>query len=171
VRGNPRQFAATVREEVRRLDPDLPVFNLRSLALVSYMSRWIQRITSFVFSVVAVIAIALSALGLYSLTAYATTQRTHEVGVRMALGAQRSQVTWLFLKRTLTQVAAGLAIGLIGAVAAGFALQGALVDVQANQPLVLATIAGFVTLVAAIAAVVPARRAARLDPVSALRQE
>ena len=71
VRGNPQQFATVVREEVRRLDSDLPVFNLRSLALVSYLSRFTQRITSTVFSIVAVIAIALSALGLYSLTAYA----------------------------------------------------------------------------------------------------
>lgn len=171
VRGNPQQFAAVVREEVRRLDPDLPVFNLRSLERVSYMSRFTQRITSTVFSIVAVIAFALSALGLYSLTAYATTQRTHEVGVRMALGAQRSQVTWMFLKQTLKQVSAGLVIGMIGAVAAGLALQGVLVDVRANQPLVLAAIAGFVTLVALIAAVLPARRASGLDPVSALRRD
>ena len=171
VRGSPEQFAAAVREEVRRLDSDLPVFNLRSLELVSYMSRFTQRITSTVFSVVAVIAIALSALGLYSLTAYSATQRTHEVGVRMALGAQRSQVAWLFLKQTLKQVSIGLAIGTIGAVAAGFALQGVMVDVSANQPFVLAAIAGFVTLVAVVAAVVPARRAARLDPMTALRQD
>ena len=171
VRGNPRQFAAVVRDEVRRLDPDLPVFNLRSLALVSYMSRFTHRITSTVFSIVAVIAIALSALGLYSLTAYAITQRTHEVGVRMALGAQRSQVAWLFLKQTLKQVSIGLVIGMIGAVAAGVALQGVFVDVTANQPIVLALIAGFVTLVALVAAVLPARRASRLDPVSALRRD
>jgi putative ABC transport system permease protein len=171
VRGNPQQFAAVVREEVRRLDPDLPVFNLRSLALVSSMSRFTQRISSTVFSIVAVIAIVLSALGLYSLTAYATTQRTHEVGVRMALGAQRSQVAWLFLKQTLAQVSVGLGIGMIGAVAAGFGLQGILVDVTANQPIVLAAIAGFVTLVALAAAVLPARRASRLDPVTALRRD
>ena len=171
VRGNPQQFAAIVREEVRRLDPDLPVFNLRSLALVSYMSRFIFRITSTVFSIVAVMAVALSALGLYSLTAYSTTQRTHEIGVRMALGAQRSQVAWLFLRQTLRQVSIGLAIGMIGAVAAGFALQGLLVDVTASPPLMLAAIAGFVTLVALVAAVVPARRASRLDPVSALRRD
>jgi putative ABC transport system permease protein len=171
VRGNPQQFAAIVREEVRRLDPDLPVFNLRSLELVSYMSRFTQRITSTVFSIVAVIAFALSALGLYSLTAYSTTQRTHEVGVRMALGAQRSQVTWLFLKQTLTQVSTGLAIGMIGAIAVGAALQGVLVEVRANQPFVLAAIAAFVTIVALIAAVLPARRAARLDPVAALRRD
>jgi len=170
VRGNPQQFAAVVREEVRRLDPDLPVFNLRSLELVSYMSRFYQRITSTVFSIVAVIAITLSALGLYSLTAYATTQRTHEVGVRMALGAQRSQVTWLFLRHTLKQVSIGLTIGMFGAVAVGFALRRVMVDVSANQPVVLAAVAGFVTLVAIAAAVVPARRAARLDPMAALRQ-
>jgi putative ABC transport system permease protein len=171
VRGNPQQFAAVVREEIRRLDPDLPVFNLRSLELISYMSRFTQRITSLVFSIVAVIAIALSAIGLYSLTAYATAQRTHEVGVRMALGAQRSQVTWLFLKQTLAQVSVGLAIGIAGAIAAGVALQGILVEVRANQPAVLAAVAGFVTVVALLAAVLPARRAARLDPVSALRQD
>jgi putative ABC transport system permease protein len=171
VRGNPQQFAAIVREEVRRIDPDLPVFNLRSLALVSYMSRFTQRITSLVFSIVAIIAIVLTAIGLYSLTAYATTQRTHEVGVRMALGAQRSQVAWMFLKQTLKQVSVGLVLGMAGAVATGLALQGVLVEVRANQPSVLAAIAGFVTVVAAIAAVVPARRAARLDPVSALRRD
>ena len=171
VRGNPQQFAAAVREEVRRLDPDLPVFNLRSLALVSYMSRFTQRITSLVFSIVALIAIALSALGLYSLTAYTTAQRTHEVGVRMALGAQRSQVSWLFLRQTLTHVSTGLLIGMAGAVAAGVALQGVLVDVRANQPLVLAAVAAFVLLVAIAAALVPVRRAARFDPVTALRQD
>ena len=171
VHGNPQQFAAIVREEVRRLDPDLPLFSLRSLELVSYYSRFTQRITSLVFSIVAVMAIALSALGLYSLTAYAAAQRTHEVGVRMALGAQRSQVAWLFLKQTLTQVSGGLAIGMIGAVALGVVLQGFLVDVRANQPFVLAAIAGFVLLVALLAAVLPARRASRLDPVAALRRD
>ena len=171
VRGNPQQFAAIVREEVRRLDPDLPVFNLRSLELVSYMSRFTQRITSTVFSIVGIIAVVLSALGLYSLTAYATAQRTHEIGIRMALGAQRSQVAWLFLKRTLKQVAIGLTIGMIGAIAAGTALQGFLVEVSANQPFMLAAVAGFVMLVALLAAVLPVRRASQLDPVSAIRQD
>ena len=135
------------------------------------MSRFTQRITSMVFSIVGIIAVVLSALGLYSLTAYATAQRTHEIGVRMALGAQRSQVAWLFLKRTLKQVAIGLAIGMIGAVAAGTALQGFLVEVSANQPLMLAAIAGFVALVALLAAVLPVGRASRLDPVSAIRRD
>ena len=89
----------------------------------------------------------------------------------MAIGAQRWQVEWLFLKQTLRQVASGLIIGMIGAIAVGFALQGLLVDVKANQPLVLAAIAGFAWLVAALASIVPARRAASLDVVAALRRD
>jgi ABC-type antimicrobial peptide transport system permease subunit len=125
----------------------------------------------FVFSIVAMIATVLSALGLYALTAYAASQRTQEVGVRMALGAQRSQVSWLFLRRALRQVAIGLAIGLAGAIAIGGALQGALVDVRANSPLMLAGVAAFLIAVSIAAAVLPARRASRLDPVTALRQD
>ena len=171
IRGNPEQFAAVLRGEVQRLDPDLPLFNLMSLERVSYMSRWIQRIMGFAFSVVAVIATVLSALGLYALTAYATSQRTQEIGVRMALGAERSQVSWLFLKQALRNVAIGLTIGLAGAIAVGGVLQGALVEVRANQPLALAAVAGFLVVVSAAAAVLPSARAARLDPVAALRQD
>jgi hypothetical protein len=171
VRGRPEQFAAVLRDEVRRLDPDLPLFNLQSLERVSYNSRWMQRIMSTVFLLVAVIATALSAVGLYSVTAYATAQRTHEVGVRMALGAQRSQVSWLFVKQALMNVSIGLGIGLVGAVLVGFGLQGALVEVTANHPLALVGVTGLVISVSLIAAVVPARRAARLDPLAALRRE
>ena len=171
VRGRPEQFAEVLRQEVRRLDPDLPLFNLQSLERVSYLSRWIQRITSTGFSIVAIIATLLSALGLYSLTAYAATQRTQEVGVRMALGATRSQVSWLFLRQALMQATIGLVIGLAGAVAFGTLLQGVLVEVRANSPLTLAGVSALVVVVAIAASVLPARRASRLDPVAALRAD
>ena len=149
----------------------LPLFNLQSLERVSYLSLFFFFIMSTVFAVVAFIATVLSALGLYALNAYAASQRTQEVGVRMALGAHRSQVLWLFLRRALRHVSIGLAIGLAGAIAIGGVLQGALVEVRANHPLWLAAVAAFLTAVSVTAAVLPARRAARLDPVAALRQD
>lgn len=171
IRGTPERFVTTLGEAIRRIDPDLPLYNLQSLERMSYLSRWIFRITSFVFSVVAIIATVLSGLGLYALTAYAATQRTQEVGVRMALGARRSQVAGLFLRQALRTTAIGLAIGLAGAIAVGVVLQGALVDVTANHPVSLAATAAFLVVVSVAAALLPARRAARLDPVTALRQD
>jgi putative ABC transport system permease protein len=171
VRGRPERFADVLRQEIRRIDPDLPLFNLQSLERVSYLSRWIQRITSTAMSIVAIIATILAALGLYSLTAYAAAQRTQEIGVRMALGARRSQVSWLFMRRTLRQLSAGLVIGLAGAVAVGTVLQGALVEVRAANPLTLAGVCALLVTVAIAATLLPVRKASRLDPVAALRQE
>jgi putative ABC transport system permease protein len=171
IRGTPERFARSLGEAIRRIDPDLPLYNLQSLERISYLSRWIFRIMSFVFSVVAIIATALSGLGLYALTAYAATQRTQEIGVRMALGAQRLQVAGLFLRQALRTAGIGLTVGLAGAVAVGGMLQGALVGVTAHHPLALGAVAAFLVVVSVSAAVLPARRASRLDPVAALRQD
>jgi putative ABC transport system permease protein len=118
-----------------------------------------------------VIATVLSAMGLYSVTAYGVAQRTVEIGIRMALGAQRSQVAWLFLRRTLLQLALGLAIGLAGAIGVGQLIRGLLVRTSAADPLTFAAIVIVLVAVTAAACFIPARRATRLDPAAALRCE
>jgi ABC-type antimicrobial peptide transport system permease subunit len=89
----------------------------------------------------------------------------------VALGARRSQVSWLFLRRALTHASIGLAIGLAGAIAVGTVLQGTLVEVRANSPWMLSGVCAFLVAISIAAALIPARRASRLDPVAALRQE
>jgi putative ABC transport system permease protein len=113
----------------------------------------------------------LSAVGLYAVTAYSVAQRTQEIGVRMALGAQSSQVLWLFQRRMMIQLGIGLAIGLAGAVGVGMLLRGVLVRTEATDLPTLASIAALLVFVALTASLWPARRATRLDPVVALRNE
>lgn len=171
IRGQPGRFAEVLRQEVRKLDPDLPLFRLQSLERASYLSRWIPRVTSTAFAATAIVATLLSALGIYSITALAASQRTREIGVRMALGASPARISRLFLGRILGPISIGVATGLAAAVGAGRALQGLLVDVRANDPMVLAAVSALLVIVALIAGLRPALRAARLDPVTTLRSE
>jgi putative ABC transport system permease protein len=117
------------------------------------------------------IALLLSMVGLYSVTAYAVVQRTHEIGVRMALGARGQQVVWLFVWQGLVPLGIGLAIGLAGAFAAGQVLRGLLIQTSATDPVTL-VFTGMLLAVAVVAACFfPARRAARLNPLAVLRYE
>jgi putative ABC transport system permease protein len=123
------------------------------------------------FMVFAGIALVVAAVGLYAVTAYAVTQHTREIGVRLALGAQPGPVIWLFLKRSLGQLAIGVAIGLGAAVALGRVLQSFLVQTSTHDPLTLLSIVVLLTVVAIAACLGPARRATRLDPLLALRHD
>ena len=105
---------AAVRKEVQAIDPDQPVFNLRTMDQMMKNMMWPYRVFGTLFTIFAFIGLMLSAVGLYAVMAYAVTQRTQEIGVRMALGAQGSQVTWMVLKRGLFQLGLGLAFGLAG---------------------------------------------------------
>lgn len=116
-------------------------------------------------------ALALSALGLYATTSHAVSQRIHEIGVRVALGAQAAQVVWLFVRRGIPALAIGLVVGMAGALGAGRLVRSLLVDTGAADPVMLGSIAMLFLAVAVAAAVMPALRASRLDPVTALRQE
>jgi putative ABC transport system permease protein len=123
------------------------------------------------FAIFAVIALVLSAVGLYAVTAYSVAQRTQEIGVRMALGAQSQQVMWLVLQRSFLQLAVGLPIGIAGAFAVGRLMQSVLAQTSGRDPLTIAAIATAMSLVSLAACFWPARRATRLDPVAALRNE
>ena len=113
----------------------------------------------------------LSAVGLYGVTAYAVTRRTQEIGVRMALGARAGQVGWMVLRRGVVQLGLGLAIGLWGALTVGRLLESWLVDTPPADPVTQASVAVLLGGVAVVACLLPARRAARLDPLAALRHE
>jgi ABC-type antimicrobial peptide transport system permease subunit len=125
------------------------------------------------FGLFALIALTLSAVGLYAVTAYSVSQRTQEIGIRMALGAQGNQVSWLFLRRSFVQLAIGLTLGVAGAFGVGqlFANTQLLVQNTGRDPITIGGIAILLAAVAIAASVLPARRATQLDPLIALRRD
>ena len=134
-------------------------------------SRLQPRLIGTVIAVIASIALLLSVVGLYAFTAYAVQQRTHEIGVRMALGAQPSQVVRLFVIRGLLPLGIGLLIGLVGAFAVGRLLQGLLIHTSPTDPVTLVFITLLLVVVSLAACILPARKAANLDPLTVLRYD
>jgi len=133
---------------------------------------WPYRVFGSLFALFALIGLLLSGVGLYAVVAYSVTQRTQEIGVRMALGAQGQQVTWMILRRGLIQLALGLSIGLLGGVFAGRALPSQiLVGTTTTDPKIFVAITILLSIVAITACIIPARRAMRVDPLVALRAE
>jgi putative ABC transport system permease protein len=160
-----------VRRELQGIDPNQPLRPGQTLEEWMATERWPYRVFGGLFAVLALIALTLSSVGLYAVMSYAVTLRTQEIGVRMAIGAQSSQVAWIVLKRGLQQLVAGLTIGLLGALALGIVMADLLVEVHPGDPATLAAIAILLTIVSLVACLIPARRAARVDPVIALRGE
>jgi len=169
--GDATSLTSVVRDEMRALEPDLPLFDIRTLDDSIAQQRWPFRVFGTLFTLFAIVALVLSAVGLDAVTAYSVSQRTQELGVRMALGAQPSQVLWLVLRRGLIQLAIGLPLGIAGAFGVGKLLESLLVQTSARDPLTIASITLLLVVVSAAACIWPARRATRLDPVSALRCE
>ena len=160
-----------VRDEVRRLDPNMPVYNTQTLDALIARQRWQFRVFGSMFSLFAGMTLLLSGIGLYAVTAFSVTQRTREIGVRMALGAESRQVLWLFARRAVVYLCLGLAIGLAGAVGVGRLLESLLVGTSSTDPPTLPLITLVIVVVGAAASLWPARRAARVDPALALRHE
>jgi predicted permease len=169
--GDPAQLAPIVREQVAAIEPDVPLFGVLTMDQVLAQGRWSFRVFGSMFAIFAAIALMLSAVGLYAVTAYSVTQRTAEIGVRMALGAQAKQVLWLVLRRGIVQLAIGLVIGIASAFGVGRLLRTLLVETSTRDPVTLSAIAIVMVLVALNACFWPARRATRLDPIAALRYE
>ena len=171
ARDNPVAVTSLLRQEVSAMDPDVPVTDIRTMDEILARNRWPQRTFGTMFLAFAVIAIVLAAVGLYSVTAYSVAQRTQEIGIRMALGAEGEQVRWLILRRGLIQLAIGLTLGLAGALGTGRLLQGMLVATGPADVVTLVAISLVMVAVAVMACFWPARRATRLDPVKALRYQ
>jgi putative ABC transport system permease protein len=167
----PGAVMSEVRRAVQALDQDQPVFTMQTMSQMLARQQWPFRVFGSLFAIFAVIALTLSAVGLYAVMAYSVTQRTQEIGVRLALGAGGGQVLWLILRRGLIQVAIGVTIGLLGAFFMSQALGSVLVGVTPRDPATFAGISILLVLVAIAACVIPARRASRVDPLVALRTE
>jgi ABC-type antimicrobial peptide transport system permease subunit len=170
-RSNPGALTTVIRKEIFALDPDLSAANVRTMDERLAQQRWFPRVFGTMFSAFAGIAIVLSAVGLFAVTAYSVTQRTQEIGVRMALGAQARQVSWLFLRRGLIHLGIGLALGLAGAFGVGRLLASMLFQTSPADPMTLVSITLLLIAVAIGASLWPAWQASRLDPVTALRYE
>ncbi len=168
---DPETLAGPVRAGVRALDPGLPVYALRPLSAYVREALAATRFTLVLAAVFAGLALALAAIGLAGVLAYAVRRRRHEIGVRVALGARPGDVVRLVVGRGLLLVALGIVLGLAAALALSRSLAGLLYGVTATDPATYAALAGLLAAVAVAASWVPAQRAARIDPVTALRAE
>jgi predicted permease len=168
---DPGAVMNVVRREVQSVDRDQPVFTVQTLGQILHDWMWPYRVFGSLFAIFAFIALVMSAVGLYAVMAYSVTQRTAEIGVRMALGAEGRQVSWLVLKRGLAQTALGISIGLLGAFFVSQVMSTLLVDITSRDPMTFGAITIVLTTVAIAACLLPARRATRVDPLVALRTD
>lgn len=169
--GEPDDVAALVRAELRGLDPELAVYGVTPLETLMTQSRWGHRVFGGMMALFAGVALVMAALGLYAVTAYSVTQRRQEIGVRMALGAGRGEVVWLFLARAAPPIGVGLLIGGLGAFGIGRLVRSLLVQTSPTDPLTLLAIATLLGCVIVAACAWPATRAAALNPILVLRHE
>jgi putative ABC transport system permease protein len=163
--------AQALRQNVQTVDPDQPVFKLQSADLTLSEALAQPRFEAMLMGVFASIAALLAAVGLYGLTSYWVAQRTSEIGVRMALGAQRAQVLGMVVRQSVGLVAAGIPVGVLVALALNRALSAFVFGVSTTDPVTFAFVALLLTLIALVAVAAPAWRATRVDPLVALRYE
>jgi predicted permease len=171
VAGDPQAFGPTLERTIQELNSELPVFQLLPLGRSIQMGSVFQRVAAIFAGALGLLALTLASVGVYGVIAYTTRQRTHEIGIRMALGARRGHVLILVLRQGLLLTAVGLAIGLGLAYAVTPLLRSTLYGVAATDSATYTCVAGLLCVVALVACYIPARRATKVEPVVALRYQ
>jgi len=169
--GDPAPVASAVRREILKLDPEQPISNVRTMEKVLSDSLMLRRVSMLLLTVFASLALTLASVGIYGLTAYSVSRRTHEIGLRVALGASQSQILRLVVGRGLVTSLIGAGVGLAAAFELTRGLSGMLYGVTATDPLVFAGVPLLLIAVSVLASYVPARKATHIDPLVALRYE
>ena len=169
--GDPATLIGNVGQALRRIDPNLPLFNVRTMEQRLAGSTATSRFNTLLLTTLGVVGLVLSAIGIYGVIAYFVSQRTQEIGVRLALGASPRQVSQLIVQQSLTPVVAGLIAGLVLAMVATQFLSTQLFEVSPIDPATFSLVSVILLAAAVAASVIPARRAMRVDPVHALRAE
>jgi putative ABC transport system permease protein len=169
--GDPLGLAASVRNQVKELDPDQPVTEVRPMTEVISRSVWQPRLYAILFAVFAAVALILACVGIYGVMSYAVSQRTHEIGIRMALGASTSDVLKMVLGQGMLLTLAGVGLGLLGAFGVTRVMSSLLFNISATDPVTFAGVSLLLSIVSLLACYIPARRATRVDPMVALRYE
>jgi predicted permease len=169
--GDPMQTLASVREQVWAVDKDQPITNIETMERVMDKSAAPRRFNLLLLGVFALVGLALACVGLYGVMSYTVTQRTREIGIRMALGAGKSEVLKLVINQGIKLVLIGVAIGLAGALGLTRFLSGMLYGVKPGDPLTLVAVSALLMAVALLASYIPARQAAKVDPMAALKQD
>ncbi len=169
--GNPLDVAAAVRNAVWEIDHDQPVIQVRTMENVISESLWQQHLSALMLGIFAAIALLLSAVGIYGVLSYSVSRRTHEIGIRMAMGAERRDVLKLVLGHGFNMALTGIGIGIAGCFVLTRFLASLLYGVKATDPTTIIAVALLLLAVALIAVYIPARRATKVDPMVALRHE
>ncbi len=171
VAGDPLTFGKTVEKTIHELNADLVVFDVTSLELREQITSFPQRVAGTFVGAFGLLALVLAAVGIYGVTAYTTRQRTHEIGIRMTLGASREEILRLVIGHGLRLTFVGVGLGLAASFALTHYLGSMLLGVTSTDALTFSSVAILLCAVALFACFIPARRATRVDPVTAIRYE